>query len=234
MIRRPAPEGWELVRQPDHGALACALVDAIDDDPRGPREGFRLAVAHHDDGWRERDAAPRQGDDDGPETFLQLSLAEHLEVSSASVRIAAGLDPYAEALVALHGAWLHGARVVPDPELAAERDAVVGEWRALAERRAGELGVAAADLHHDQRLCAMVDFLSLWLCGWPEGDELALERPAGDDADVARADDVVRLPPDLLSAERQLEVPTLVVGATAPFPTVAERTRRIALIPALN
>lgn len=220
------------MRQPDHGVLACALFDAIVDEPRGPREGFRLAVAHHDDGWRDRDAAPRSGDDDGPETFLEPALAEHLEISGASVRIAAELDPYAEALVALHGAWLHGARIVHDPEAAERRDAIVGEWRALAERRADALGVARADLHHDQRLCAMVDFVSLWLCGWPEGDELALERPDGDDADVTRTGDVVRLPADLLPSACTLEVPILCVAGAAPFPIVAEAVRRIDLHPA--
>lgn len=231
MIRRSSGRGWELVRQPDHGVLACALLDAIADEPRGPLEGCRLAVAHHDDGWGERDRAPCPGEDDGPETFLQLTLAEHLGISAESVRLAAELDPYAEALVALHGAWLHGARVVGDPELAAQRDEVVRGWRALAEGRAAELGVPAADLHHDQRLLAMADFLSLWLCGWPEGDELALERPNGEDADVERADGVVRMPASLLPAGADLVVPVLAVAAAAPFPVVGEAARTITLVP---
>ena len=231
MIRRPSGRGWELVRQPDHGVLACALLDAIADRPRGPVEGCRLAAAHHDDGWRERDRAPRAGDDDGPETFLQLTLGEHLAISAESVRLAAERDPYAEALVALHGAWLHGARVVGDAELAARRDEVVRSWRSLAEHRADELGVTRADLHHDQRLLAMVDFLSLWLCGWPEGDGLALERPDGEDADAARADGVVRLPAELLPAGAELAVPVLGVTAAAPFAVTGESVRTIALLP---
>ena len=199
MIRRPSGDGWQLVRQPDHGALACALLDAIAEEPRGPSEGFRLAVAHHDDGWAERDAEPRPGPD-GPETFLQLELAEHLALSAASVRLAADLDPYAEAIVALHCAWLHGAR------------ADTREWRALAERRAAELAVAPADLEHDQRLCAMVDELSLWLCGWPDGDELTFERPDGTEALATRDGDAIRLPAGLLPTACDLSFPTLVVG----------------------
>jgi len=231
MICRSSGQGWELVRQPDHGVLACTLLDAIADAPRGPLEGFRLAVAHHDDGWAERDHEPRSGDGEGPESFLELSLAEHLEISGESVRLAGDLHPYAEAIVALHGAWLHGARVVQDPELAEQRDAVIGSWRALAEQRAEELGVSSADLHYDQRLCAMVDFMSLWLCGWPDGDALALERPGGEEADVEREGERVRIPAELLPSGCELVVPAVSVAGTAPFVVVGESVRTITLVP---
>lgn len=231
MICRSSGQGWELVRQPDHGVLACALLDAIADTPRGPLEGFRLAVAHHDDGWAERDREARSGDGDGPESFLELSLPEHLEISGESVRLAGDLHPYAEAIVALHGAWLHGARIVQDPELAEQRDAVIGSWRTLAEQRAEELGVSSADLHYDQRLCAMVDFMSLWLCGWPEGDELALERPGGEDTDVEREGTVVCMPAELLPASCELMVPVVSVAGAAPFPTVGTSVRTLSLVP---
>ena len=215
MIRRPSGDGWQLVRQPDHAELACALLDAIAAAPRGPREGFRLAVAHHDDGWAERDAEPRPGPD-GPETFLQLDLAEHLALAAASVRIAAGLDPYAEAIVALHCAWLHGARA---PSEAAA-------WRARAERRAADLGVAPADLDHDQRLCAMVDYLSLWLCGWPDGDELPFERPDGTTSRATRDADAIRLPADLLPTACDLSFPTLIVDSDTNSLRTSCRMRR--------
>ena len=231
MICRSSGQGWELVRQPDHGVLACTLLDAIVDAPRGPLDGFRLAVAHHDDGWAARDSEARTGDGAGPESFLELSLPEHLEVSGESVRLAGDLHPYAEAIVALHGAWLHGSRVVQDPELAEQRDAVIGSWRALAEQRAAELGVPVIDLHHDQRLCAMVDFMSLWLCGWPDGDELALERPEGAEADIEREGDRVRMPAELLRSGCDVAIPVLSVAGTAPFPTVGETVRTISLVP---
>ena len=231
MICRSSGQGWELVRQPDHGVLACTLLDAIVDAPRGPLDGFRLAVAHHDDGWAARDSEARTGDGAGPESFLELSLPEHLEVSGESVRLAGDLHPYAEAIVALHGAWLHGSRVVQDPELAEQRDAVIGSWRALAEQRAAELGVPVVDLHHDQRLCAMVDFMSLWLCGWPDGDELALERPEGAEADIEREGDRVRMPAELLRSGCDVAIPVLSVAGTAPLPTVGETVRTISLVP---
>ena len=231
MICRASGHGWELGRQPDHGGLASTLLDAIVDAPRGPLDGFRLAVAHHDDGWAARDSEARTGDGAGPESFLELSLPEHLEVSGESVRLAGDLHPYAEAIVALHGAWLHGSRVVQDPELAEQRDAVIGSWRALAEQRAAELGVPVVDLHHDQRLCAMVDFMSLWLCGWPDGDELALERPEGAEADIEREGDRVRMPAELLRSGCDVAIPVLSVAGTAPFPTVGETVRTISLVP---
>jgi hypothetical protein len=147
------------------------------------------------------------------------------------VRLAGDLHPYAEAIVALHGAWLHGARSVRDEALEQQRDAVIAAWRALADERARELGVPVIDLHHDQRLCAMVDFLSLWLCGWPEGDALALERPGGEEADVERAGAVIRMPAELLPAARELLVPITTVAGTAPFPVVAETVRTLSLVP---
>lgn len=233
MIRRATDDGWELVTQPDHGRLAADILGCLAERPRGPEEGFRAAVAHHDDGWAARDLAPRSGPDGGPETFLDLPLAEHLALSDDSVRLAGEHHPYAEAVVARHVAWLHGARPVADPEAAVERDRVIGGWRGTAERRAAAVGVGPADLDHDQRLCALVDLLSLWAVGWPAADELGLERPGGEGAEARRdPDGSLRLSAALLPAACRVEVPVAVVGATAPFAPVASSTRAIDLVPA--
>jgi hypothetical protein len=233
MIRRPTDDGWELVRQPDHGRLAADILACLDERPRGPEEGFRAAVAHHDDGWLERDAAPRPGPDGGPETFLDLPLAEHLALSDASVRLAGEHHPYAEAVVARHVAWLHGARPVAEPEAAAERDRIVGRWRETAARQAAAVGVTPADLERDQRLCALVDLLSLWVAGWPETDALALERPDGDEADAElRAGGAVQLPAVLLPAPRRVVVPVARVAGVEPYAERERGVREIDLVPA--
>lgn len=233
MIRRPTDDGWELVAQPDHGRLAADILGCLAERPRGPEEGFRAAVAHHDDGWVERDAAPRPGPDGGPETFLDLALVDHLALSDASVRIAGEHHPYAEAVVARHVAWLHGARPVADPDLADERDRAVGRWRATADRQAAAVGVAPADLERDQRLCALVDLLSLWVAGWPESDALPLEGPDGDELDAERAaDGSVRLPAALLPVPRRVAMPVVRVARAEPYAPRERGTREIELVPA--
>ena len=108
---------------------------------------------------------------------------------------------------------------------------MIGSWRALAEQRAEELGVSSADLHYDQRLCAMVDFMSLWLCGWPDGDALALERPSGEEADIERDGERVRIPAELLPSGCELVVPVVSVAGVAPFVVVGESVRTITLVP---
>lgn len=233
MIRGPTDDGWELVRQPDHGRLAADILACLDERPRGPEEGFRAAVLHHDDGWLERDRSPLPGPDGGPETFLDLALVEHLALSEESVRRAGEHHPYAEAVVARHVAWLHGSRPVPDPELADERDRVIARWRATAERQAAAVGVAPAGLERDQRLCGLVDLLSLWVAGWPEEDALALDLPDGGEADAERAGDgSVRLPVALLPVPRRVAVPVARVARTAPYAVLEHGTREIELVPA--
>ncbi len=233
MIRRATDDGWELVTQPDHGRLAADILGCLAERPRGPEEGFRAAVAHHDDGWAERDRAPRPGPDGGPETFLDLPLAEHLALSDDSVRLAGEHHPYAEAVVARHVAWLHGARPVADPEAAAERDRVIGGWRETAERQAAAVGIGPADLDHDQRLCALVDLLSLWAVGWPAADELGLELPGGEEAEARRdGDGALRLSAALLPAARRVAVPVARVAASEPCALIAASSRAIDLVPA--
>lgn len=232
MIRRPTDAGWELVTQADHGRLAADILDGLAERPRGPEEGFRAAVAHHDDGWIERDRTPRPGPDGGPETFLDLPLAAHLALSDDSVRRAGEHHPYAEAVVARHVGWLHGARPVASPAEADARDRAVARWRAAATGRAAAVGVDPVDLDHDQRLCALVDLVSLWAAGWPVVDELGLERPGGEEAAAARAPDgSLRLPAALLPVARRVFVPVVVVGPHEPFVPVSATTRAIDLVP---
>ncbi len=230
MIRRDMGGGWELVRQPDHAQLAAVLADRIGDRPRGPEDAFRLAVVHHDDGWNGRDGAVTAGPDGGPETFLDVDLGEHLMLSDLSVRSAAERHPYAGAIVARHVAWLHGGRPVDDPALADRRDALVAAWRSTAVAQAAAVGVDEAALDHDQRLCGLVDFLSLWLCGWRDDDVVDVERPGGEAAELVRDGDVVRGPRTLLATEGRVTVPVTRVAAAAPFAVVDTYERSFELV----
>ncbi len=200
--------------------------------PRGPADAFWLAVAHHDDGWAGRDANVCLGPDGGPETFLDVAFADHLTLSDASVRTASALHPYAGAVVARHVAWLHGARPVAAGALADQRDALVETWTAAAAEQAAAVGVDESALDHDQRLCAMVDFVSLWLCGWPGGDAVEVARPGGTVLGLTRDGDAVHAPASWLPAAGSLTVAVTHVAPHAPFAIVDAGERRVHLTPA--
>src|SRR5581483_8368207 len=64
MIVRRTGGRIQLITQPDHAQLAgriMARCAALADRPR--RTSILLAVAEHDNGWAEEDAAPEAGED---------------------------------------------------------------------------------------------------------------------------------------------------------------------------
>jgi hypothetical protein len=111
MILRPHGSNRLAITQPDHAALAGRIIAAwrangLPDSPR--RDDILLAVAEHDNGWREVDdsllVSPATG------TILDFMTAPaHVKRgvwSRAIARLAA--TPYAAALVAHHAAHVYG------------------------------------------------------------------------------------------------------------------------------
>lgn len=230
MVRRPIEHGWALTRQPAHAALAAHLADALGCVPSGPAEGFALAVRHHDDGWEARDRAVRVGPAGTPETFLDLVLADHIEIARGSVARATSLDPYAGALVARYAAYLHGGRPVADEAERILRDRAVAAWEALAAGLVeGEVAPTAVDA--DVALLGELDRLSLWLCGWPADDGIDLVLPDGRAmrGEVRGADVAIR--GAALAAPVALAVDEEVVGDEPPFAVRERRARTITLHP---
>lgn len=231
MVRRPLASGWALTRQPAHAALAAEIAVALALEPRGPAEGFALAVRHHDDGWEERDREVREGPSGAPETFLDLPLADHVAIARASVARATTLDPYAGALVARYAAYLHAGRPVADEDDRDLRDRAADAWEALARGLADGVASPAA-IEHDLALLGALDRISLWICGWPEGDRLEVALPDGDAIALSCRDDAVMIDGVGSIGPSEVAVTEEVVGAVAPFPVRERRTRTIALVPA--
>lgn len=229
MIRRRDGEGWALVRQTDHAALAADLAAFGAVAPLGPEEAFALAVRHHDDGWVDRDIAIAVGPDGGPETFLDLPLAEHLAIARRSVARATSFDPYAGILVARYSAWLHGGRAVDDDAVADERDRTVAAWTELARALAVD-GVDPAAVEHDLALLGLLDRIALWLCGWPATTELEVEIPSGGSLVLVGEGDRVRIGSGLLREPTTLTVPEQTTGPDAPYEVRARRTRTITVV----
>jgi hypothetical protein len=182
VIVRPDPTHLLLITQPDHAALAGAVMGAWQSRPlpEGPvRDLVLLATREHDNGWHEEDAAPLVDERTGrvldfmsaPETVRQGIWPRGV------ARLAS--TPYAAALVAQHALTVH------------DRYRPLAAWRPFFERMESarnEALLRAAprtmeDLGRDYFFVRMGDLVSLTFCnGWREPQrledyELRLEGP---------------------------------------------------------
>ena len=103
MIVRQTADAFQLITQPDHAALAAAIMEhsvALADHPR--RASILFAVAEHDNGWSEPDAAPLIDPATGvPLDFISAPNDVRQGVWPRGVARLAD-DPWAAALVAQH------------------------------------------------------------------------------------------------------------------------------------
>jgi hypothetical protein len=172
IVRRSGGE-LALVCQSDHARLAADLLalfrlPELAAHPR--REALLRAVADHDNGWWEVDAAPRIDPATGaPVDFLGIPDGLRREIWERGIGRFAGEDPGRAAQVAAHFLRLFGGRA-GDPGWAAllERErARLVELAGRAERSAGEIAA-------DDRWVELADQLSLAACS---GSERALAVP---------------------------------------------------------
>jgi hypothetical protein len=103
VIVRQTSDTFQLITQPDHAALAAAIMEhsvALAAHPR--RASVLLAVAEHDNGWSEPDAAPLIDPATGvPLDFISAPNVVRQGVWPRGVARLAG-NPWAAALVAQH------------------------------------------------------------------------------------------------------------------------------------
>jgi len=103
VIVRQTADAFQLITQPDHAALAAAIMEhsvALAAHPR--RASVLLAVAEHDNGWSEPDAAPLIDPATGvPLDFISAPNVVRQGVWPRGVARLAG-NPWAAALVAQH------------------------------------------------------------------------------------------------------------------------------------
>lgn len=162
IIREELSGGVLAVAQPDHAALAGRLAQAWDD---ALTPAFRSAVAHHDDVWAARDAAPPWNPATGwPQTFLELSPGERRAVWERASELAAPLGAEAELWVLRHAERLHAQADE------AGLETMTAGFSARAAELVEELRVAHGARFDDTTLArgtsllALLDTLSLWLC----------------------------------------------------------------------
>lgn len=160
MIVRRIGDRLELITQPDHARLAARVMErsvALRDEPR--RDSILRAIAGHDDGWRDEDAAP----------MVDAATGEVLDFIHVPVAVRQGVwpraiarlddDPWAAALVAHHAAFVYG-RFRGDAEWAP----FYARMERARDERVAASGLTRDALDADYRYLRLGDLVSLAFC----------------------------------------------------------------------
>jgi len=185
-----------MVDQNEHGRLTSELCERWGNDEFAvphPQTGTRVAAAMHDDGWRAADDEVRFNEKAGrPMHFLEIDLADHVDLYRRGVEQTLATDAYGGLLVSMHWTGLYRSRWgVQDSGVFANQDAALTALLAEVvddeERRWIELKrTLAADsrrsdfeveLWHNYEMLQAQDVLSLYVC-------MAVLEPASDDAEI--------------------------------------------------
>ena len=165
MIVRPCGDRLWLITQPDHARLARRVMEhCVPLASRLRRDAILHAIAEHDNGWDEEDAAPRVNPDTGqPFDFVSAPNSVRQGVWPRGVaRLAA--DPWAAALVAQHAITVYD-RYLDDSEWT-PFFAAMEEAR---DRMVLASGLPLDELMTDYAFVRLADLISLTFCvGWTD------------------------------------------------------------------
>lgn len=217
------PEGWYLVTQADHAALAGELARywAFPQLPGARDPEFLEAVTRHDSGWQQVDAAPRFHPDGAPVSFMEWPPAEAVDVWRRAVADARALGETAGYVVARHfcllGQMARGRRLGP-----AERDAL----EAFLEEC--DPAPRQERLEHLTSLLQVCDLLSLYLVTGGRMNTALLRKlgiAAEFEAGHQAANDCLRLEPYPFDSTLSLSCPArfLPHGGRVPQPSPGMR-----------
>ena len=157
-----------LINQTDHAHFCGELLslwrqDGLPENPR--REEVLFAARHHDNGWREEDAAPHFDPTTGaPHTFLSLPPQHRADLWRRGVARYREQRPYAALLIFEHALALHRGVASSPPY-----DALVAELSGCRRELIEELGVDAEDLRRDYAFIGLADLVSLVACSGLSG-----------------------------------------------------------------
>jgi hypothetical protein len=181
-----------LVEQNEHARLAGDLWEHWGNERFGtpsPPESTRLATTMHDEGWRAADEEVRFNSEAGrPLHFLEIEMAEHIDLYRRGVEMAVDRDAYAGLLVSMHWTGLYRSRwglqettvfAKEEDSVAQLLDTVVAdeEQRWIELKRSLLAGTRRSDfeaeLWHNYELLQAHDVMSLYVC-------TGVVRPAAD------------------------------------------------------
>jgi uncharacterized protein DUF3891 len=165
VIVRQTPDAFQLITQPDHAALAGAIMQhsaALADHPR--RASILVAVAEHDNGWNEPDAAPSIDPATGvPLDFISAPNHVRQGVWPRGVARLAD-DPWAAALVAQHAIVIFN-RYRGDPAWAQ----FFVEMESMRREMVQASELLLPELLADYWFLGLGDLISLTFCnGWTD------------------------------------------------------------------
>lgn len=167
MILREHRDGQLLITQPDHAALAARIMEqwgpGLAGSPRRP--DILHAIASHDNGWLDVDAAPIVDRATGTVLdFIHVSDDIRRGVWPRSVALL-NTRPYAAALVAQHAVHIF-TRYRGDDDWTP----FFAQMEALRDEQLGRAGAVALEtLVHEYSYLRLADLLSLSFCNaWTE------------------------------------------------------------------
>jgi hypothetical protein len=165
MIVRDFGERLQLITQPDHARLAGRIMERCAPLMTRPRRDVILrAIAEHDNGWTEEDAAPTVDPTTGRiADFVHAPVSMRQRVWPRAVQRLAE-TPWAAALVAQHAITVYG-RYRSDPEWTSFFAGLASSRDALLAVNGGSL----TDLLDDYTFVRLADLISLAFCtGWTD------------------------------------------------------------------
>jgi hypothetical protein len=229
MIIRPHGSTQLLIRQPDHAALAGRIMEewAAHDLPASPRRTDILrAIAEHDNGWHDVDAAPLVDPATGNLLdFIHAPEAVRQGVWPRAVDRLAH-TPYAAALVAQHALEIY-ARYRKEPAWGP----FFAAMEAARNRHLHQASLALDELRREYLFVRAGDLISLTFCnGWQDQQTI-------DDRYVVRlhGDDIIVTPDPFAGRIIRIVIAAVEMRGT-PFSTAAEaqetfrRGRRVQLM----
>lgn len=168
MIRREITlendtRAWLLISQVEHARISGELTRAWH---KPFSHEVDEAITHHDDGWAKWEAAPQLDLERGrPLSFLEMNIADAIEIWHDSIATARRIGPLAGVIVAGHFLGLaSGSDHAEHPlaqewlrEVSRQRTAWLEEWRSDSPANTP----AVAD--RGQQMLLTADLLSLWL-----------------------------------------------------------------------
>lgn len=167
MMFREHPSPALAISQPSHAWIAGQILRAWG---QALEEPLLLAADQHDIAWQDWERAPSFNPETGrPHSFRALGAAIHAPMWAEGIeRVLAAWGMRVALLISRHGALLYTRFADParmSPADAAAIEAFLLQQRGLQKQWADALGLDNATLAHDTDLIAMVDALSLAICG---------------------------------------------------------------------
>ncbi len=160
MIVRPVHHGIQLMTQPDHAHLARTIMEhCVPLAARPRRDSILHAIAEHDNGWAEEDAAPIVDPHTGQVVdFVSLPLRARQAVWPRGVARLSD-DPWAAALVAQHALTVYD-RFRPE----ADWMSFFAGMEATRNAMLRASGMPLGDLLADYPFVRLGDLISLTFC----------------------------------------------------------------------